>query len=98
MLGRMRLEKVLGDIASWRWPILVAKSPHMGGGAIWTSWPTLCIDLWPVAASRGDKAFLPGIVLPCHCSRRWRLLGSSGRRYLMEFVCFDIYTTKHCIR
>jgi hypothetical protein len=32
MLGRMRLEKVLGDIASWQWPILVAKSPHMGGG------------------------------------------------------------------
>jgi hypothetical protein len=32
MLGRMRLEKVLGDIASWRWPILVAKSLHMGGG------------------------------------------------------------------
>jgi hypothetical protein len=30
----MRLEKVLGDVASWRRSYLVAKSPHVGG-TVW---------------------------------------------------------------
>jgi hypothetical protein len=32
-------------------------------------------------------AYLPGVILSCHCSRRWHLSGEGkliGRRYLME--------------
>jgi hypothetical protein len=49
--------------------------------------PTLYTSLRPIAANQWDRAYLPGAVLRCHCSRRWRLSGEGKlprHRYLMK--------------
>jgi hypothetical protein len=47
-------QKVLGDIASWCWPYLVAKYPHAWVNMDGIACP--CTILWPTVVSRCDRA------------------------------------------
>jgi hypothetical protein len=72
-MGWTALGMILGEVASWCL-YLVTK-------------PIPCTGVWHVAVRRGDRAYLLGVILSCHCSRQWRLSREGklpGRRYLME--------------
>jgi hypothetical protein len=78
-------ETIIGEVASQSSFTCRLSLPMRG--LMWIGEPTLCTSIWLVAAWRWDMAYLPGDVLSCHCSRRWRLsrdVKLPRRRYLME--------------
>jgi hypothetical protein len=54
------LEHVIGVVASWGRPCLVAKSSW---GSIWMGWLAPCSDLWPTTILMKGQGFLPSVVL-----------------------------------
>jgi hypothetical protein len=78
---------ILGDVAlrsGFTWWISLNT---WGEGLMWMGSPTLYMGLRLIVARKGDMAYLPGVVLSCHCSRWWHLSGDVKlpvRRYLME--------------